>query len=222
MGRSGDLDPTRFPELSWEEPDLDASLKAVYSWVEAEGLRAADWYLREKRWKSRWSRWLRISAIVLATLGAALPFVAVQQDSGDTEWGYVLLALAAGAVALDRFFGFSTGWMRFMTAELAIRQQVQQLQFTWTRILMDQAGRRFTREQAAAHLEMLAGVAAGFDDEVRRETMVWIEEFSSSLADELRPGGAPTSARAPASRTTTVTATVGRAASESQPGASEP
>src|SRR5262245_46361437 len=71
-----DLHPHRFPHLSWAEGDLAASLDAVYHWVEGEAIRAASWYLHEKKPKARWSRLLRIVAILLATAGAALPFVA--------------------------------------------------------------------------------------------------------------------------------------------------
>jgi hypothetical protein len=181
--READLQPGRFPDLSWGEADLAASLEAVYHWVEDEAIRAAAWYIHEKKWKARWSRALRILAILLATAGAAIPFVAANDDSIGFEWGYVFLACAAGAVAMDRFFGFSSAWMRYMTAELAIQQKLQQLQFAWTSMLITRGNRLPSAHEVAAELEKLAGAAAAIGEEIRLETLAWAEEFQSNIGE---------------------------------------
>lgn len=178
-----DLHPQRFPELAWGEGDLAASLEAVYHWVEGEGIRAASWYLNEKRSKARWSRVLRIVAILFATAGAALPFVAANTGRIGFEWGYVMLALAAGAVAMDRFFGFSTAWMRYMTAELGIQQRLRELQFEWTRLLLERGSRSISAHEASDVLAKLADAAADLHSEIRRETAAWADEFQSNIGE---------------------------------------
>jgi hypothetical protein len=181
--READLEPGRFPELPWGDADLAASLEAVYHWVEGEAIRAASWYLYEKKAKSRWSRALRILAILFATAGAALPFIAANNDVVDFEWGYVLLALAAGAVAMDRYFGFSTAWMRYITAEQAIQRRLQQLQFDWAATLVTRGNRAPSAHEVAAELQKLAAVAAAIGEEIRSETMVWADEFQSNIGE---------------------------------------
>jgi hypothetical protein len=178
-----DLQPVRFPELSWREADLAGSVDAVYLWVEGEMVRAAEWYLREKRSKARWSRTLRIAAVLFATAGAILPFVAANVDSVGFEWGYVALALAAGTVALDRFFGFSTSWMRFMATEIAIQQAVTQLQFDWAAILVKRGDRPVGPEEATALLAKLSEAAATMEDLIARETVAWADEFQSNISE---------------------------------------
>jgi hypothetical protein len=181
--REQDLEPGRFPELSWADGDLAASLEAVYHWVEGEAIRASTWYLQEKKAKSRWSRGLRIAAILFATAGAALPFIAANNGVVDFEWGYVLLALAAGAVAMDRYFGFSTAWMRYITAEQAIQRRLQELQFAWASTQIARGNRVPSAHEVAAELEKLAAVAAALGDEVRTETMAWAEEFQTNIGE---------------------------------------
>jgi hypothetical protein len=181
--READLEPGRFPDLPWGEADLAASLEAVYHWVEGEAIRAANWYLYEKKAKSRWSRALRIAAILFATAGAALPFIAANNGVVDFEWGYVLLALAAGAVAMDRYFGFSTAWMRYITAEQAIQRRLQELQFDWTSTLVTRGSRAPSAHEVAAELQKLAAVAAAIGEEIRSETMVWADEFQSNIGE---------------------------------------
>lgn len=181
--READLEPGRFPELPWGDNDLATSLEAVYHWVEGEAIRAANWYLQEKKAKSRWSRALRILAILFATAGAALPFIAANNDVVDFEWGYVLLALAAGAVAMDRYFGFSTAWMRYITAEQAIQRRLQELQFYWASTLITRGSRVPSAHEVAAELEKLGAVAAAVGEEIRSETMVWADEFQSNIGE---------------------------------------
>jgi hypothetical protein len=182
-GREQDLVPGRFPELSWAEGDLANSLEAMYHWVEGEAIRAATWYLHEKKAKSRWSRALRILAILFATAGAALPFIAANNGVVDFEWGYVLLALAAGAVAMDRYFGFSTAWMRYITAEQAIQRRLQELQFAWASTQIARGNRVPSAHEVATELEKLAAVAATIGEEVRTETMAWAEEFQTNIGE---------------------------------------
>jgi hypothetical protein len=181
--REDDLQPGRFPELSWADGDLVASLEAVYHWVEGEAIRAAAWYLQEKKPKARWSRTLRIAAILFATAGAALPFIAANNDAVGFEWGFVLLACAAGAVAMDRFFGFSTAWMRYITAEMAIQRRLQELQFEWTSMLIARGTRLPSAHEVAADLEKLAAAAAAIGEEVRLETLAWAEEFQTNIGE---------------------------------------
>lgn len=181
--READLEPGRFPDLPWGDGDLVASLEAIYHWVEGEAIRAASWYIDEKKSKARWSRALRILAILFATAGAALPFIAANNGVVDFEWGYVALALAAGAVAMDRYFGFSTAWMRYITAEQAIQRRLQELQFSWASTQIARGNRVPSAHEVAAELEKLAAAAAAIGEEVRTETMAWAEEFQTNIGE---------------------------------------
>ena len=181
-GKENDLHPVTFPEVSWGPADLEGSLDTVYRWVEGEAVRAIEWYLREKTWKALCSRALRILAIVAATGGAALPFV-VRGGSTGFEWGYFMLAVAAGAMAMDRFFGFSSGWMRYIAAELAIQERLQKLRFQWSSTLLARGGRPPTAEEAADLLETLAQAASDFAEELRQETLNWAEEFQANVSE---------------------------------------
>ncbi len=188
--RERDLGARAFPEVAWEAGRFGEGLELLYRWVEGEAVRAIEWYLAEKRGKAVFSRLLRVVAIVAATAGAALPFV-VRDGSTGFEWGYFSLAVAAGAMAMDRFFGFSTAWMRYMTAELAIQDRLQDLRFTWAKAQLEQAGRPLTADDAGAALAVLTEAAVGIAEELRRETLSWAEEFQANVS-ELRSLARPT------------------------------
>jgi len=179
MSGQRNLNPSPWPEPSWREPDLETSLHEIYRWVEQEAVRSAEWYLSEKRTKGRWSRWLRLVAIGFATAGAALPLVAAAADGVNAQWGYVLLAATAGALAVDRFFGFSSAWMRYVAAQLAIQSVLDHIRFQRAVNAVRREGRQPTSEEVAAELESLEKAAVEMREEVRAETFAG---FRSSRA----------------------------------------
>ena len=107
--------------------------------VELQALDAVAWYYEKKKSKNGWSRWLRFWAITFTVFGGLIPFIsaagivqAVLWHYGDkdaansqlaelrfNQLGYVSIGLAAGCVAFDRFFGFSSNWMRYIGARTA-------------------------------------------------------------------------------------------------------
>jgi SMODS and SLOG-associating 2TM effector domain 2 len=86
-------------------------------------------------------------------------------------------------VAMDRFFGFSTAWMRYMATEIAIHQAVTNMQFDWATTLIERGSGRVTPEEATALLAKLADAAAGVEDLVARETVAWADEFQNNIGE---------------------------------------
>ena len=69
---------------------------------------------------------VRVAALLLGAIAALLPILSeifVAED--DTPvfapgWASVALAIAAALVAIDRYLGASSAWMRYMTAQMQI------------------------------------------------------------------------------------------------------
>lgn len=49
----------------------------------------------------------------------------------DRVWASIVLGIAAGLVMLDRFFGFSTAWVRYISTELHLRQILDEFRLDW-------------------------------------------------------------------------------------------
>jgi SMODS and SLOG-associating 2TM effector domain 2 len=131
--RRRDLRVGPFPTAAMEQwQDTEAALAQLYRYAEGRAIDAIDWYLADKRGKRIWSRGLRLLVIVLVTAGGLQPLLdAAAPGPSRTAWGYVLLALAAACIGLDRFFGISSGWMRSMTTAQALERRLEQLQYDW-------------------------------------------------------------------------------------------
>src|SRR5215218_7785801 len=131
--RRRDLRAGPIPAAALEQwQDTETALTQLYRYAEARAIDAIDWYLADKRSKRIWSRGLRLLVILLVTAGGLQPLLdAAAPGPSRTAWGYVLLALAAACIGLDRFFGISSGWMRSMTTAQALERRLEQLQYDW-------------------------------------------------------------------------------------------
>ena len=173
-----------FPRPSWETDRATGSLVALYDWATAHTLTAVGWYLAKKSGKARASRWLRLAAILLVTAGGGFPVLVTTfgRDDSMLGVGYILLAAAAGCVAVDRFFGISTAWMRYLTTELALQRELQRFHLEWA-TLSATCGPRLDQDEIAAHLALLTKFVDRVSAEMAAETKAWVDEFRGSLTE---------------------------------------
>jgi hypothetical protein len=136
--------------------------------------------------------------ILLVTAGALQPLLdaAAPGPSSRTAWGYVLLALAAACIGLDRFFGISSGWMRSMTTAQALERRLEQLQYDWAAECARTAARTVDPKQAQTRLALLRAVSDDMAALMQQETAEWVLEFQSNLLRlETSTGGSWSSTR---------------------------
>jgi hypothetical protein len=189
-----------FEALKWDTPqDRQASIQRLYRYAEQQAQQAIDWYLGSKSSKSRWSRWLRLSAIALATLGGLAPVMLsigwLGRDAGAGQgWsgsaaaivgqlGYLWLALAAACVATDKFFGFSSGWMRYIKTAQTLMKALAEFRLDWTMLVAKQGSTPPTDEQLQLMIQRIKEFILLVLGQVEQETLTWIAEFQTSLAE---------------------------------------
>jgi hypothetical protein len=179
-----DLDLTAFPPLSWSRAEIRHSLDEMYAWGERLASDAISWYMAEKRAKSRQSRALRAAAIIFGTAGAAVPVTALAAGRlALGNWGFLLLALAGGCVAYDRFFGFSSAWLRYMATATSLRAQLVDYQAMWAKEMVAMGAREPDRTDAVRLIEFVRTFAWNVNDTVRVETEAWLVEFHTRLTE---------------------------------------
>jgi SMODS and SLOG-associating 2TM effector domain 2 len=196
--RRRDLRAGPIPAAGLEQwQDTETALTQLYRYAEARAIDAIDWYLGDKRSKRIWSRGLRLLVILLVTAGGLQPLLdAAAPGPSRTAWGYVLLALAAACIGLDRFFGISSGWMRSMTTAQALERRLEQLQYDWAAECARSAARTVDPKQAQTRLALLRAVSDDMAALMQQETAEWVLEFQSNLLRlETSTGGSWSSTR---------------------------
>src|SRR6185369_1540504 len=86
-------------------------------------------------------------SILLITAGGMVPLIKATWAPGTLasagfdlgQLGYLLIGLGGAAIAFDRFFGFSSGWIRYITTEMAIQRTLHEFRIEWARLTLTAA-----------------------------------------------------------------------------------
>jgi hypothetical protein len=175
--------------LSWKDPDVENSLLELRRYVENEAQRQITWYYAKKRRKAQVSTSLRFTSILLFVMGGLVPIIKATLrpevigklpfDFGQA--GYLLIGVAAGCVGLDRFFGYSTGWIRYITTAMAIEKSLEEYRMDWARNIAKLRGGPPNEQQLDQLIQTCQAFILAIKGQVEQETKAWVAEFQSNL-----------------------------------------
>jgi hypothetical protein len=176
--------------LSWKDEDIEDSLIKLRQYVEAEAQGQIDWYYAKKTPKARLSSGLRLASILLTVIGGLVPIVKATLPAGAmaklpfdfSEAGYLLIGLAAGCFGLDRFFGVSSGWIRYITAAMALEKAVAEYRLGWVQSMAKLRGKPPDAQQLEELIQTCTTFSLTVKNQVEQETKAWVTEFQSNLA----------------------------------------
>jgi hypothetical protein len=183
-----DLGSSPLLKTSWDEAASADSLDTVYEHVMTQTSKSIDWYLKAKKVKKWCARFTRIYAVMGGAVAAGLPTLAemypevftylrIKAGSGSA----LILGTIAAFVLLDRFFGFSSGWVRFTRTQLHLRQIAQEFQMDWEVERASLQGKPPTQQHTLKMLARCKTFVIQVNTIVREETDAWIQEFQESL-----------------------------------------
>lgn len=208
MARRADVsEPTQDAFGPLNADDIEGSLHSLYLAVLRKVDSALKWYRDARRIKSRWSSAIRLFAIVLFSVAGLIPILQAAGLSWTSisaipanpttdqvlalvrgprfdfgQLGYVAAALATAFLGLDKFFGFSSGWVRYMLADSNIRKAVAEFQMNWvianTCLDRDEEERRCAKKR----LQLLKDFSIKITDLLDEETRQWAGEFQGALS----------------------------------------
>jgi len=172
-----------FPD--WDMSNSTESLKRVYEWAIQKAQSNIEWYQRKIKSKRFCSQVFRGLSIFFAAVGTLFPLIDATKISGDEnlgQWGYVLFALAAAFLGFDRYFGVSTGWMRYIVTQMSLERTLKAFQYDWITLIAQQQESQLTQDETLPLLEKLKDFSLQVDTLVKQETDLWVSEFRSNLA----------------------------------------
>jgi hypothetical protein len=187
--RPRNIEFARLPELSWQPAKRTESLRKVAGYVTEEAEKAIAWYLDKKTAKAWRAQALRFLAIIATALAGLIPLLAeIYTTDGKPEvapaWASVALLLAAACVGLDRFFGYSSAWMRFLTTEMQIRYALHAFLLDWeARRAVWEGEDDPGPEEVATGLKRCKEFLAQVNELLKAEMDTWVAEFSAALTD---------------------------------------
>jgi len=185
--RARDLHSDGFPILAGDDDKSRWEyVMAIYGDAVAKACEAIDWYLVKKRPQKMWAQWLRLAAILFTVVGGLIPLISGSTTLGQGEavfsrLGYVALALAGACIALDKFFGFSSAWIRYLTTATTLQRTVAKFQLDWAILCVSVEVSSPTRKETM--LRRILAFVRQVRSTVEKETAEWASEYRRNLAE---------------------------------------
>jgi hypothetical protein len=103
----------------------------------------------------------------------------------NMDWiriGYFSLGLAAVFVSYDKFFGYSSSWIRFVETSMAIKLLLAKFQYEWAVSDSGVVDCQLDPKLCEDRLQMIKNFVLAVLSEVKNESSKWSAEYSSSIA----------------------------------------
>jgi hypothetical protein len=96
-------------------------------------------------------------------------------------WASLFLGVAAALLGLDKGFGFSSGWARYVLTATSIRKSLEEFRLDWA-ALRAKAGTSLTADTVAPLIDRAKQFRSDIEGLVLQETKDWVTEFQSTMA----------------------------------------
>ncbi len=157
------------------------SLDPLYKYVVTTTDKAIDWYYKKKKLKRFLGLWLRIVAIVLIALAGILPILILINECGNAAWSSIIVALAALMIAIDKFGGFTSGWIRYVMATQKLNQVLEEFRFGWESQKLSLRDKPLSPDELQSLIKNCQETLQKVQTIVSDETLKWVAEFQSAL-----------------------------------------
>jgi hypothetical protein len=185
-GNSKNIDSQEEHIPKWDPAQPEVSLTKIHEYVLDEAAKSTQWYWKNKGSKALWSRIIRFSVWALAAVGGLLPIIGtLAKDTfpnlANGLWASLFLGVAAALLGLDKGFGFSSGWARYVLTATSIRKSLEEFRLDWA-ALRAKAGTSLTADTVAPLIDRAKQFRSDIEGLVLQETKDWVTEFQSTMA----------------------------------------
>src|ERR1039458_5137150 len=118
--KSEALKPKAFPKLVWKPGAFTEPLGLLFDYVATKAEGTIYWYFDKRRPMRLGARIFRGGAVLATAIAGMIPLlseICMRKDATRAIhplWSAVAIAVAATLVLLDKFWGCSSAWVRYM------------------------------------------------------------------------------------------------------------
>jgi SMODS and SLOG-associating 2TM effector domain 2 len=178
----------------WDSADVAKSLEAILIYVENEAAKTINWYWTHKQPKARLSQFIRFAAFTLTALGGLFPIAVLMLNPFLKSLGVryqipesglvasLFVGIAAALYGLDKAFGYSSGWTRYVLTATILEKTLGEFRIQWM-LLMAKISPEPAPEQIHDLLKCAQDFRAAIAGAVLQETKDWVTEFQNNLVE---------------------------------------
>ncbi|MGA1876180.1 MAG: SLATT domain-containing protein [bacterium] len=171
------------PWDTYKDKPAEKALQSIYERANKTSVTICTWYwlsIKKKRVTSLTTRFLTLSLLIIGTV---LPLLAGLRESVAgrlflTQFGVAALACAGLFQVADRVFGWSSGWLRYITTVTAMESLTRRFELDWADCMLNLTG-----NPNGAKVKQFFDLAKRFEEEILKlqseETGKWVADFSS-------------------------------------------
>lgn len=168
---------------SAEKPEV--ALTLIYEDAKSSFKKKCDWYWDSIRTKKTTSFWIRGFAFFFLVLGTTFPLIAAAFDTSEhrlywTQSAIALLAVAGLFQLADKAFGWSSGWMRYITTATSMESAAATFELAWAKHVISKSGFPDSND-----VPTLFALAEQFEQDLIKlqadETKGWFAEFNAGI-----------------------------------------
>ncbi|MDQ5984791.1 MAG: hypothetical protein CSYNP_00487 [Syntrophus sp. SKADARSKE-3] len=175
--------------LPWDEykdKPIVETLKSIYERAISTSRTVCGWYWAGIRMKRKTSLGVRWITFFLLIIGTVLPILAGLNGDAEvrlqfTQLGVAALALGGLLQVADRVFGWSSGWIRYVTTVTAMENLTRKFELEWAGYLLNKIEPLTTADD-----KQLFDLAKRFENDIVKlqsdETDKWVTEFNTGMA----------------------------------------
>ncbi len=188
-GNKDDLIPSDFPcDLNWTADEAIASLENLYGFVNVVASRAIKWYFSAKKSKRIMGYLFRIGALVAVTVSGLIPvlgviFVEEGKPIISPAYATISLVFAAFFISLDKFGGYTTGWIRYIRTGQALSELQDCFRVEWEKQRFVLHEGKAESEEVLQAIDKCKEFLTQVHKTVRAETDQWAQNFRKILQE---------------------------------------
>lgn len=146
--------------------------------------RELKWYTKRVKLKSSLSNWIIFLTVILFSLSLLLVVLGKEYEIlsvNNYMLGYICLLVASTLVMLDRIFGHSSGWIRFLTTKLELERLISEYYSLWGLQITNLDTENLTKEDKVNLIKLIGYFDSGVRQVIIKEISAWKFTFTEQL-----------------------------------------
>jgi hypothetical protein len=174
--------------------DFKDYLEKIYNFAVENTIEQTEWYRKAAKPNRRYAQWLRFAAILFVALAGIAPLAIpmISQGSPGTPNSvdssklvnitYIFIGIAAFLIGVDKFFGYSSSWMRYITTQMALETLLAKFRYDWAIESVKACG-KLDAEACKPLLTLVKNLAIDVQSKKEGEAAQWATELRNNLND---------------------------------------
>lgn len=179
--------PTKIdkPSVDWQKPK--ETLAAIQEYILATAESEQNWYAKARSLNGKITRTLRFIALILFGMGLILPLLNIEKviifKHPINSLGYLCLATGGLILLFDKYFGLSSGFVRFYIAEEDIKKSIADFELAWETEMAKAEISNYSIENVVSTLAVAKVLRESISNTIQLETRAWSTEFQAQIGE---------------------------------------